>query len=193
MTELTNEAGQQSVRHDDLVIALQDVDSETSASEAHGVITGVLCVSSDDQASSKWVPLLLSDAAQVDAEAAKKLSLMLLFMHQNTHTLLAAGDFNFNLLLPDDDRPVAERIEALADWCRGYLLGMSVQGTGNQAAKQKLADLKKEFIQDLIEISNVQMDEASENEAEVYLLELHEFVRIGVQALFDEGQPAVKK
>lgn len=188
MTELNNEAQQHKATHEDLAQALQVVDSDTTAAEAHGVISGVLCVSSDNQASSKWVPLLLSDAAQMDADAVKKLSLLLLYMHQNTHTALKADDFTFDLVMPDDNKPVTERIAALADWCRGYLLGLSVHGTGNQMGGSSLAERNKEFIADLIEISNVRTGQESENKAEAYLLELHEFVRVGVQTIFDESQ-----
>lgn len=193
MTESVNTGQQQKVNYEDLAQALQGVDSETMAAEAHGVITGVLCVSSDDESSSKWVPLLLADAAQMEAAAVKKLSLLLLFMHQNTHASLKTSDFSFDLLMPDDNLPVSTRIAALADWCRGYLLGLSVHGTDNQVGKLSLADEKKEFIEDLIEISNVQAGQESENQAEGYLLELHEFVRVGVQAIFDENQPQAAK
>jgi len=175
------------VDHDTLAQALAAVDSDTSAAEAHGVISGVLCVSSDDQAGSKWVPILLSDAAQMAPEAAKKLSLSLMYIHQNTLNALKSGNFTFDLMVPDDDKPVAERIAALADWCRGYLLGLSVHGP---TGKLDLAAQKKEFVGDLIEISNVQSGQEYEEDAENHLMELHEFVRVGVQTVFDESQSA---
>lgn len=186
MSEMSKQGEQLVVSHEILTQALEAVDSDTSASEAHGVISGVLCVSSDEKASSKWVPLLLSDAAQMDAEAAKKLSLLLLYLHQNTHTAFKANNFTFEPLMPDDEKPVATRIEALGEWCRGYLLGLSVHGP---EGKQELSEQRKEFVEDLIEISNVQLDQEGENEAEGYLLELYEFVRVGVQTVFDDNQP----
>ena len=174
------------VDHETLARALAEADSDTSAAEAHGVISGVLCVSSDDQAGSKWVPILLSDAAQMTPAAAKKLSLSLMYIHQNTLNALKSGNFTFDLIVPDDDKPVAERIAALADWCRGYLLGLSVHGP---AGKQNLVAQKKEFVEDLIEITNVQPGQEHEKEAENDLMELHEFIRVGVQMVFDESQP----
>ncbi|MFV1993492.1 MAG: UPF0149 family protein [Acidiferrobacterales bacterium] len=183
---IETKAESEKVDHDALARVLEKVDSDTSAAEAHGVISGVLCVSSDDQAGSKWVPILLSDAAQMAPEAAKKLSLALMYIHQNTLNALKSGDFTFDLMVPDDDKPVAERIEALADWCRGYLLGLSVHG---QAGEQSLAAQKKEFVEDLIEISNVQSGLENDENAENNLMELHEFVRVGVQTVFDESQP----
>ncbi len=174
------------VDHETLSRALEAADSDTSAAEAHGVISGVLCVSSDDRTGSKWVPILLSDAAQMEPEAAKKLSLSLMVIHQHTLDALKSGNFTFDLIVPDDDKPVAERITALSDWCRGYLLGLSVHGP---AGKQNLAAQKKEFVEDLIEISNVQSGQEHEKDAEKDLMELHEFVRVGVQMVFDESQP----
>ena len=179
------ETGSEKVDHETLARALAAVDSDTSAAEAHGVISGVLCVSSDDQAGSKWVPILLSDAAQMAPDAAKKLSLSLMYIHQNTLNALKSGNFSFDLIVPDDGRPVAERIIALADWCRGYLLGLSVHGP---TGKQDLAAQKKEFVEDLIKISNVQSGQELEEDAESDLMELHEFVRVGVQTVFDESQ-----
>ncbi len=182
---IETKAEREKVDHGTLAQALEAVDSDTSAAEAHGVISGVLCVSSDDQAGSKWVPILLSDAAQMAPEAAKKLSLSLMLIHQNTLNALKSGNFTFDLMVPADDKPVAERTEALADWCRGYLLGLSVHGP---AGKQDLTAQKKEFVEDLIEISNVQSGPGDEEDAENNLMELHEFIRVGVQTVFDESQ-----
>ena len=109
------ETGSEKVDHETLARALAAVDSDTSAAEAHGVISGVLCVSSDDQAGSKWVPILLSDAAQMSPDAAKKLSLSLMYIHQNTLNALKSGNFSFDLIVPDDGRPVAERIIARSE------------------------------------------------------------------------------
>ena len=48
--------------------------------------------------------------------------------------MLDDGELKFEPLLPSDDAPLAEQVEALAVWCQGFLSG--VGSTAPAAARQ---------------------------------------------------------
>ena len=105
-----------------------------------------------------------------------------------TWRALDAG-IEFNLLLPDDDEAVAERAAAVADWARGFILALL---HGEQAAVlAALQDEGGEFVQDLMKISEARAGGEGE-EDERALVEIEEYIRVGVQLVFEEMQPDLK-
>ena len=93
----------------------------------------------------------------------------------------------FDLLIPDDDRPIEERTQALTAWCSGFLYGL---GSNGAADPQRLPGDLGEIVRDLTEITRADVDASDSVEAnESALAELVEFVRVGVQLVFDELEP----
>jgi uncharacterized protein YgfB (UPF0149 family) len=77
------------------------------------------------------------------------------------------------------------RVQALAEWCQGFLVGF---GTGVKANELEFSDEAQEVLRDLVEISKVDPDreETPEEEDEVALNELEEYVRTAVMMLYSE-------
>jgi uncharacterized protein YgfB (UPF0149 family) len=104
---------------------------------------------------------------------------------------LADPELGFEPLLPEDDRPLTERAEAMVDWCRGFLGGFGLAGT---AAHAQLSDEAQEILRDVATIAGSSFDFGDEDEDEDALIEVQEFVRIGVMLLHTEctahGAPA---
>jgi uncharacterized protein YgfB (UPF0149 family) len=93
----------------------------------------------------------------------------------------------FDLLIPSDDRPIEERTQALTAWCSGFLYGL---GSSGAADPQRLPGDIGEIVRDLTEITRADVDATDTVEAnESALAELVEFVRVGVQLVFDELEP----
>ena len=91
------------------------------------------------------------------------------------------------VLIPGDDRPIEERTQALTSWCTGFLYGLGTSGT---ADPQRLPGELGEIVRDLTEITRAGVDATDGEEAnESALAELTEFVRVGVQLVFDELEP----
>ena len=176
------------VDYDALGRALRGAGASTDAAEAHGIVCGVICASGGKQATA-WVPLLLGEVAGERKKEAAALSKSLLVVHERTLGELTSPGFEFDLLLPPDDCELLQRVEALAQWCRGYVLGLVAGGVTSQAALRGDA---AEVLQDLIKISDVTTGEGQSEEQERDFAELKEYVRVGVQAIFDErdaGRP----
>jgi uncharacterized protein YgfB (UPF0149 family) len=90
----------------------------------------------------------------------------------------------FDLLIPDDDEPIEARTEALTLWCNGFVYGL---GSGGATDPERLPGDAGEIVRDLAQIMRAGVDEREATEAnESALAELVEFVRVGVQVVFEE-------
>jgi hypothetical protein len=161
----------------------------TSAAEAHGVITGVLCA--PQGARVMWQELILGREGGKSRQVPEPLAQQLAALHRSTHALLSGTDCDFTLLLPDDDCSLADQIEGLTDWCHGYLFGLRIGGVDDF---QKLPGDAGEVVRDIAHFSEAVMDSslAGEEEAKA-LVEVVEYLRVGVQLVFEEWQaPAMK-
>ena len=94
---------------------------------------------------------------------------------------------SFEVLLPGDEQPIAARATALGQWCQGFLYGL---GTSAIDDVTRLPGEVGEIVRDLSEITRIGVDgsESLESNEDAYA-ELVEFVRVGVQLLFEELAP----
>jgi len=92
-------------------------------------------------------------------------------------------ELDFQLMLPDGDSPLVERVEALAEWCHGFL-----NGYGAAAGEQQLVmnDECQEVLEDFTRICHVGIDENTDEEDEQALFELIEYVRMGTILIFED-------
>jgi len=91
----------------------------------------------------------------------------------------------FSLLLPQDEAPIDERAASVADWARGFVLALL---RGEQLRLEDLNADSGEFLRDLFKISEAAADGGAEEE-ERALAEIEEYMRVGVQLVFEELQP----
>jgi uncharacterized protein YgfB (UPF0149 family) len=166
---------------DDLQRALVQAHALTDAAEAHGTLVGALCAarcSLDD-----WLAEILPDG-RAEQPAADQLRAVF----ESTSGALTEGALGFQPLLPADDAPLGERTLALGEWCQGFLYGL-----GASAAVPEIATLQGEageVLRDMTEITHVDVDPDDDAESsEAAYAELVEYVRVGVQLLFDHLQP----
>ena len=174
---------------DELTQALAVAGLVTGAAEAQGLICGVLCAANNEEAGASWVPVLLADqnnGAASDSGPIKQVTLMLVAVHQQLLECLQSKDFALRLLLPDEEQPVANRLEALADWCSGFLMGLVAGGAGDI---NKLPAESAEIAGDLMKITEVVSEEEAGEEEEESLMQLEEYVRLGALAIYDELHP----
>lgn len=89
------------------------------------------------------------------------------------------------LLLPNDEVPLNERIDALAAWAEAYLLGFAER----TSAAKKLSEEAQEALQDMAAVSQMilgEEDDTSDNEQEENFESILEHVKVSVQLLFME-------
>ncbi len=149
--------------------------------EAHGTLAGALCALVPYRIED-WLAEILPDGLEAaDADPALR------SLYDGTVAALSGTDMDFELLIPGDEAPIEQRTQALTEWCSGFLYGL---GTGGAADQQRLPGELGEIMRALTEITRAGVDAADSDEAnESALAELVEFVRVGVQLVFDELQP----
>lgn len=160
---------------DNILMTLSD--RAANAAESHGSLIGLFSTK-PETAVEEWLATLAEDAGS-DADA---LSRELGDSARALTAKLSAGDMGFQLLLPDDDTTLPERVTALAHWCQGYLYGLA-QG-GIQQFKGLPGDCT-EILEDFVTMTQVRGDDESEG-SERDFFELTEYVRIGAQLVFEE-------
>jgi uncharacterized protein YgfB (UPF0149 family) len=157
---------------------LADERSMTDAAEAHGTLAGALCTASTYRFEDWLQEILPEGRAQPLSTTALR---ALYFLTSET---LAGADMAFEPLLPEDGQPLSERTAALSQWCVGFLYGL---GSGAIPDIGKLPGEIGEVVRDMDEITRVGVDAGDGDEQnENAYAELVEFVRVGVQLVFEE-------
>lgn len=152
--------------------------SLADAAEAHGTLAGCLCGAAGYRFED-WLREILPEG---HAQAAAAASLRELF--DATAGALLQPDMEFELLLPTDAQTIDARTAALAQWCQGFLYGL---GAGAITDAGGLPGDVGELVRDFSEITRAGVDAGQGEEAnENAYAELVEFVRVGVQLLFEE-------
>jgi uncharacterized protein len=168
----------QTTPYGDVQDILSAARSVADAAEAHGTLAGSLC-STVGYRYEDWLQEILPEGRAGAAEAG-----VLQQLFSGTAQALEAAEMNFALLLPDDEQPLEQRAEALGQWCHGFLYGL---GTSALADATQLPGEVGEVVRDITEITRVGVDASESNEAnEAAYAELVEFVRVGVQLVFEE-------
>jgi uncharacterized protein YgfB (UPF0149 family) len=153
----------------------------TDAAEAHGTLTGCLCATVGYRFEDWLLEILPEGRAQPLAAA------QLRALYQQTAGALQGSDMDFDLLLPEDEASLDSRTVALAQWCQGFLYGLG--GSAIQDTNALPGDVG-EIVRDFSEITRVGVDSGQSAESnESAYAELVEFVRVGVQLVFEELSP----
>ena len=161
-------------KYEALTTALRRVNSQLSAAECHGLIAGALNTQNTALISRFFTED--TDLLQDDGEFAELISKLVHVTAEGYRD----EDFNFQILLPDDDTPLLERSRALAEWCGGYVMGLLESGIKEFDA---LPEDAAEVAKDLVEIS--QLDASSDDSgSDSDLMHLEEYVRVGVQIIY---------
>ena len=169
---------------DALAAALADAGSPIGIAELHGGLCGVLCAAGPD-AAREWLESTFGECTLEEADEQSFHSLQI-----ESWQALVAARMEFAPLLPDDETALQERVHALALWCHGFVTGLALGGlklTEGIGHSEELA----EIVHDFVEISRAGVGDADEDEgegeaAEFSFAELAEFVRVGVQIVFEE-------
>jgi yecA family protein len=172
--------------YSDLQQALEKLEPPLYPSEVHGGLCGLLC-STASQEPQHWLATIipgLDEDNLLQRDAAR----LLMAMHTTTLQQLNDPTCDFHLLLPDDDAPILDRVDALGDWCQGFLTGLSMGGvTDLNALPQDAA----EIIKDMTEIARAGSAydlQGTEEDEEAYQ-ELVEYIRVGALLINEELHP----
>jgi uncharacterized protein YgfB (UPF0149 family) len=169
-----------SVQFDELDQAFAQGNAPVDPAEAHGSLCGALCAVPGYRLQD-WTDEVLPDAQRGSALRARNL---LQTVFDETAQALGSGEMEFTPLLPDDESALEVRVEALADWCGGFLYGL---GVGKLPSLDTVPGDVGEVLRDFAEISKAAVGGGETEESnEAAYVELLEFVRAGTQLVYEE-------
>ena len=169
-------------RYDELVRLLSAAGAVSGASEAHGLLSGMLCAGGKP-ADGVWQEYLLGEGNTLST-AARDCIGVLSGLQDEIVRQYADDGFGFALLLPDDEVPLGERTRELGRWCAGFLFGLALGGIRQDAA---IPDTASEVIKDFYEISHADfVAESTDDAQEAAYMEIVEYIRMSVLLLYTE-------
>lgn len=153
-----------------------------TAAEMHGLISGMICGGSND---NSW-KVLLHDLTNEGIAFSQTLAVPVQQLYDQTKHALEEDGFSFQMLVPNDDATLFERVDALSGWVNHFLLGLGVM-------QPKLAQVKDEVgeaIDDLRNIGQLGYDQdEDQEELEQSLEEVSEYVRMAAMLCHSEFSP----
>jgi hypothetical protein len=175
----------QGLDYHDVAEVLRRASIPVDAADCHGLLCGLICAAGfADQ--KIWVAGIFEAYDPKDPFQTEAYRL-LQRLYEETLIRLNSPVLDFELLLPDDEDPLCERTESLANWCGGFVSGL---GMGGLAAQDQLSDEVAELLGDLSQISRVDFDLDNPDEEELVAFEeVVEYVRVGVLFVHEELQP----
>lgn len=139
--------------------------------ELHGTVCGI-AAGSGGAVPMQDLVTLLGDELVDEASVARFVTAVL--------ADLDAEDFSFAPLLPGDDQALGARLEALGEWCGGFLTGFAAGlARSGRGSLDDTPEEVREIVRDLAAIAQVDADAPSDS-AEADLIELEAFVKVGV-------------
>jgi len=156
---------------------------EASPSELHGALIGSL-VSGHQLTQVEWLTQVTSQVGTQVLEAAnEELRRQFEALYQVGERVFQQDVLSFVPMLPEDDVPLGQRLEAIGAWCQGFIEGLS---RGLAVLKPELSEDARELLADLMAIAEIDPEVEESEEQESYYVELVEFVRVAAMNLYDE-------
>ncbi|MDH5445260.1 MAG: UPF0149 family protein [Gammaproteobacteria bacterium] len=160
--------------------SLQRIAVETSPAECHGQLCGLLS-SLPELSYTAWLEMALPELIEAKNSGnalAAETDGLLQQLFADTEQGIVDRELGFQLYISGDDESLAVRLEQLAEWCSGFLLGLAMGGI--KEFKGLPGDIP-ELLDDLVEFSRAgSFTLENEEEDENAYMELNEYVRMGV-------------
>jgi len=161
-------------------LALAGVE-ELSPSEVHGTVVGAIANHLKTGITPDLLKLIEPEADANDGRFAPLTELLYSLYRDVSETLFESQD-GYSMLLPTDDEPLDTRVQGLATWCKGYVLGLLYN---NMFSIDQLPESGAEITRDIMEISEAAAGVDDERQEEWNLAELEEYVKVGTQLIFE--------
>lgn len=163
-------------------------ESDLTASEAHGLATGMLCMENRIEM-ARWLRELFPH----DVVLLEEDKMVLEALFERTRQLLHFDEssFRFDLFLPSDDDILEKQLIAVRSWCEGFLFGIGYTRTETDWPKET-----EEIMRDIVEFTKLDanVDEYEEMEnVEEELMEIQEYLRMAVLLIRDQFNTMMNK
>lgn len=160
--------------YDSFVESIAALMLESSASKLHGLMCGFLCAGADHHG-EVYLRALSNNKRDTDSRNAV---LSMFAIYSISQQQINNFDFEFELLLPDDEEPLITRAEAFSAWCSGFIEGLTIAGI---EIDQFYEEDAQEAFQHIVEFSELDCESLDMDEDdERALMEVAEYTRMAV-------------
>lgn len=160
---------------------LNQFDCDVGASEAHGILFGLI-TGPKTYEEELWLSCLADPESfsreSLDSDSLKFFTLLSKITLEVVRE--ASGVF---ILLPQDNVQLSVRVSEFSQWCQGYLFGLGISGFSrdNISTEDGLS-----FLADIERFCRVDAALAENEEGEKALMELQEYTRVGIMIVYEE-------
>ena len=153
-----------------------------SASELHGVMCGFLCAGAIPEGET-YLRALMTNSNQ---EATRITSLAIFGVYAVSHQQMSLFDFEFQLFLPDDDAPLANRAEAFSEWCSGFIEGFALAGGEIDSLQEEESQEALQHLEDFAHLDYQALKVTEEDERA--FVDVSEYARMAVLRIYSDMQ-----
>lgn len=166
--------------YDEVVEAISPLKLLQSVSELHGLMCGYLCAGGLAEGES-YLRALVPNKKD---ESARNALRVLFGLYSASQQQFANFNFEFTLLLPNDEDDLLERARAFADWCEGFTEGLSMMGVDFDEFEEEDS---QDAVQHLIDFAQLDYEslEITEDDEQA-LMEVNEYARMAVMRLYSD-------
>lgn len=166
--------------YDDFVQSISALALTISGSELHGMMCGYLCAGADSQGEA-YIRALLTNKKD---EQSRNALLSMFSVFSISQQQINNFDFEFEMLLPDENESLVIRAQAFSEWCEGFTQSLTIAGVG---VEQFYEEESQDALQHLIEFAELDCDTLEVGEEdEKALMEVSEYARMAVLRLHSD-------
>jgi uncharacterized protein YgfB (UPF0149 family) len=156
--------------------ALEKFSTTETIASSHGVLCGYACVNPEITLEN-WIYEVLEEYNKDDDFS------VLASIFNSTLEELSDAELNFNLLIDDDSGLTIMAID-IKDWCSGFLIGLGL-------AKVQTDDAEiLEILENISQIASIDSSITDTDENSNDLMEILEFLRVGVLLIQETLNPS---
>lgn len=171
------------LQFDDLAELFVKMGSTLSPTYLHGSIAGVLSAGKR-MTQEDWVDWALDQMAPTE-EVQEAHVTIIQGLYFKTLSELEDESLAFSLMLPGEDAPMVDRLQALSDWAGSYLGAFGATGIVQETSDMPAT--LQEILEDLSEIAQVDATSAEDlSSAEDDFIAVAEHVRVSALTVFLE-------
>lgn len=160
--------------YDGFVDVLSYLSLPASASSLHGMMCGYLCAGADSQGEA-YIRALLNNKKD---EESRNAALAMFEVFSISQQQISNFDFEFEMMLPDDQDSLRERALAFSEWCEGFIQALTLTGVSMDEFYEEDA---QDAMQHMIEFAELDCDTLDvDEEDERALMEVSEYARMAV-------------
>tara|TARA_Y100001934_G_C12057387_1_gene633660 strand:- start:72 stop:611 length:540 start_codon:yes stop_codon:yes gene_type:complete len=153
----------------------QNNEIELSIYELQGILTALVCRGLNKNHFDQWQQLL---GKQLSSRSALDNIFSLMTSIQHT---LESTDFRYQPAL-GSSRTLFDRTESLRHWCQGFIIGFDWNNIEDTEKTEETGII----LSDIIQISTAEVGSGIGEEEERAFFELEEYIKVGVQIIFEE-------